>query len=76
MICQWAASSACFHSGFCFLFRRYADLKTWMGEQDGVPPLGWSDTIAYLVLPVLLIASQYVSMQMMQPATAVRTITH
>jgi YidC/Oxa1 family membrane protein insertase len=37
---------------------------------DGVPPLGWSDTIAYLVLPVLLVASQYVSTQMMQPATA------
>lgn len=37
---------------------------------DGAPPLGWSDTIAYLVLPVLLVASQYVSMQMMQPATA------
>lgn len=33
---------------------------------DGAPPLGWSDTIAYLVLPVLLIISQYVSMQMMQ----------
>jgi hypothetical protein len=23
--------------------------------QDGAPPLGWSDTIAYLVLPVLLV---------------------
>eukprot|EP00252_Welwitschia_mirabilis_P000946 TRINITY_DN10932_c0_g1_i1.p1 TRINITY_DN10932_c0_g1~~TRINITY_DN10932_c0_g1_i1.p1 ORF type:complete len:323 (+),score=53.25 TRINITY_DN10932_c0_g1_i1:258-1226(+) len=34
---------------------------------DGHPPLGWSDTIAYLVLPVLLIASQYVSMQILQP---------
>eukprot|EP00249_Psilotum_nudum_P010641 c22672_g1_i1 orf=263-1804(+) len=33
---------------------------------DGHPPLGWSDTIAYLVLPVLLIASQYISMQIMQ----------
>lgn len=33
---------------------------------DGAPPLGWSDTIAYLVLPVLLIISQYVSMQLMQ----------
>ena len=32
-----------------------------MGEQDGVPPLGWSDTNAYLVLPVQGIASQYVS---------------
>lgn len=33
---------------------------------DGHPPLGWGDSIAYLVLPVLLIASQYVSMQMMK----------
>ncbi|KAL9241153.1 hypothetical protein vseg_015295 [Gypsophila vaccaria] len=33
---------------------------------DGHPPLGWSDTAAYLVLPVLLIASQYVSIQIMQ----------
>lgn len=33
---------------------------------DGAPPLGWGDTIAYLVLPVLLIISQYVSMQLMQ----------
>ncbi|KFK32256.1 hypothetical protein AALP_AA6G218600 [Arabis alpina] len=34
---------------------------------DGHPPLGWGDTIAYLVLPVLLIASQYVSMEIMKP---------
>jgi YidC/Oxa1 family membrane protein insertase len=34
---------------------------------DGAPPLGWGDTVAYLVLPVLLIGSQYVSMQLMQP---------
>ncbi|CAK9194953.1 unnamed protein product [Sphagnum troendelagicum] len=34
---------------------------------DGAPPLGWSDTAAYLVLPVLLIVSQYISMQLMQP---------
>ncbi|KAM7259319.1 hypothetical protein ACFE04_015060 [Oxalis oulophora] len=34
---------------------------------DGHPPLGWSDTIAYLVLPVLLVASQYVSMEIMKP---------
>ncbi|KAH9318495.1 hypothetical protein KI387_020264, partial [Taxus chinensis] len=37
---------------------------------DGHPPLGWSDTLAYLVLPVLLIASQYISMQIMQPSQA------
>lgn len=35
---------------------------------DGQPPLGWSDTLAYLVLPVLLIISQYVSIQIMQPS--------
>lgn len=35
--------------------------------QDGHPPLGWSDTAAYLVLPVLLVISQYVSMELMKP---------
>ncbi|KAF5727391.1 inner membrane protein PPF-1 chloroplastic [Tripterygium wilfordii] len=34
---------------------------------DGHPPLGWHDTIAYLVLPVLLVVSQYVSMELMKP---------
>ncbi|PIN17770.1 hypothetical protein CDL12_09568 [Handroanthus impetiginosus] len=34
---------------------------------DGHPPLGWSDTLAYLVLPVLLVATQYISIQIMQP---------
>ncbi|CAL9040687.1 inner membrane protein PPF-1, chloroplastic-like [Musa acuminata AAA Group] len=34
---------------------------------DGHPPLGWSDTAAYLVLPVLLVISQYVSMEIMKP---------
>ncbi|KAH7296585.1 hypothetical protein KP509_26G029600 [Ceratopteris richardii] len=33
---------------------------------DGAPPLGWGDTAAYLVLPLLLVISQYVSMQLMQ----------
>ncbi|XP_059633618.1 ALBINO3-like protein 1, chloroplastic [Cornus florida] len=33
---------------------------------DGHPPLGWSDTLAYLVLPVLLVLSQYISVQIMQ----------
>ncbi|KAK2999513.1 hypothetical protein RJ639_023279, partial [Escallonia herrerae] len=33
---------------------------------DGQPPLGWSDSLAYLVLPVLLVVSQYISVQIMQ----------
>lgn len=34
---------------------------------DGTPPLGWSQTAAYLVLPVLLVISQFVSMQLLSP---------
>jgi YidC/Oxa1 family membrane protein insertase len=34
---------------------------------DGIPSLGWSTTIAYLILPLLLVASQFASMQLMQP---------
>ncbi|KAF7805475.1 inner membrane protein PPF-1, chloroplastic [Senna tora] len=34
---------------------------------DGHPPLGWHDTAAYLVLPILLVVSQYVSMEIMKP---------
>ena len=34
---------------------------------DGAPPLGWHDTIAYLVLPVLLVASQLISQKVMTP---------
>ncbi|XP_047330518.1 inner membrane protein PPF-1, chloroplastic [Impatiens glandulifera] len=34
---------------------------------DGHPPLGWGDTTAYLVLPVLLVASQFISMEIMKP---------
>ncbi|OEL31602.1 ALBINO3-like protein 1, chloroplastic [Dichanthelium oligosanthes] len=38
-----------------------------VANEDGHPPLGWSDTSAYLVLPVLLVISQYISAQVMQP---------
>ncbi|KAK7312478.1 hypothetical protein VNO77_36370 [Canavalia gladiata] len=34
---------------------------------DGHPPLGWQDTAAYLVLPILLVVSQYISMEIMKP---------
>jgi len=39
-------------------------LKGWV---DGVPSLGWADTIAYVSIPIILILSQGVSMQLMQP---------
>ena len=34
---------------------------------DGAPPLGWHDTIAYLILPVLLVVSQLASQKVMTP---------
>lgn len=37
--------------------------------KDGQPPLGWHDTVAYLVLPVLLVVSQVVSQKIMTPQT-------
>ena len=42
--------------------------------QDGAPPLGWFQTAAYLVLPVLLVASQFASMQIMSPPSDVTLI--
>jgi YidC/Oxa1 family membrane protein insertase len=41
---------------------------------DGHPPLGWHDTICYLVLPVLLVASQFVSMEIMKPPQVSRRV--
>lgn len=34
---------------------------------DGHPPIGWQAAGAYLVLPVLLVASQYVSQRLISP---------
>ncbi|KAG5236157.1 ALBINO3 protein [Salix suchowensis] len=61
------------------MFRRclptLATIPVWIGlyralsnvaNEDGHPPLGWSDTVAYLVLPVILVVSQYISVEIMQ----------
>ena len=37
--------------------------------KDGQPPLGWGETIAYLILPVLLVVSQFFSQKIMSPQT-------
>merc|ERR1712154_425744 len=37
------------------------------GWVDGVPSLGWEDTIAFLAMPIFLVISQLVSMNLMQP---------
>eukprot|EP00527_Entomoneis_sp_CCMP2396_P009507 CAMPEP_0198136664 /NCGR_PEP_ID=MMETSP1443-20131203/297_1 /TAXON_ID=186043 /ORGANISM="Entomoneis sp., Strain CCMP2396" /LENGTH=415 /DNA_ID=CAMNT_0043797921 /DNA_START=65 /DNA_END=1312 /DNA_ORIENTATION=- len=37
------------------------------GWTDAGPSLGWTDTISFLILPVLLVISQFASMELMQP---------
>jgi YidC/Oxa1 family membrane protein insertase len=34
---------------------------------NGAPSLGWDDTLSFLILPVFLVFSQFVSMELMQP---------
>jgi 60Kd inner membrane protein len=34
---------------------------------DGAPPLGWVDTLSFLALPIFLVISQVISMNLMQP---------
>jgi len=41
-------------------------LKNWV---DGVPSLGWHDTIAFVSIPIFLTISQVISMNLMQPKT-------
>lgn len=46
----------------------------WLTDfSSGAPLLGWHDTIAYLVLPVLLVVSQFASQKIMQPDTGAST---
>jgi len=39
------------------------------GWVDNVPPLGWHDTLLYLILPAVLFISQSVSMRILSPPT-------
>jgi len=48
--------------------RDYTQGIGWLTEwSNGAPKLGWADTAAYLVLPVLLVVSQFVSLQILTP---------
>ncbi|KAI0560447.1 Membrane insertase YidC/ALB3/OXA1/COX18 [Gracilaria domingensis] len=43
-------------------------LNTWLFPlQNGAPPIGWHDAACYLVLPVILVATQVVSQRVMSP---------
>eukprot|EP00903_Cladosiphon_okamuranus_P009688 g9217.t1 len=45
------------------------DMMSWLKDwSDGAPKLGWHDTIAYLTIPLILVITQSISTQIMQPA--------
>mmetsp|Transcript_10309 Transcript_10309/g.11770 ORF Transcript_10309/g.11770 Transcript_10309/m.11770 type:complete len:415 (-) Transcript_10309:309-1553(-) len=46
-----------------------ANANEWItkGWENGVPSLGWGDTISFLILPAFLAISQFVSMEVMKP---------
>ena len=61
-----------YHFGLCCLTPSTLTVQgggfSWiLGWQNGAPPLGWAQTIAYLALPVALVASQFVTQRIMQP---------
>jgi len=48
--------------------RSYTEGIGWLTEwENGAPRLGWADTLAYLVLPVVLVLSQSISTQLLTP---------
>merc|ERR1719389_964158 len=48
--------------------RSYTEGTGWLFQWvDGAPKLGWDATLAYLVLPVVLVASQYASTALLTP---------
>ncbi|KAF6002037.1 Flags: Precursor [Cyanidiococcus yangmingshanensis] len=48
--------------------RQGQGLSTWLFPfQNGAPPIGWHDAIAYLLLPCMLVISQMISQKLLQP---------
>jgi len=47
----------------------YTQGITWLtdGWSNGSPPLGWHDTACYLVLPIVLVISQFISTSILTP---------
>lgn len=59
--------SLCF-AWVCCLIRLQGSGLAWLFPfENGQPPIGWHDAGAYLILPLLLIASQYASQKLVTP---------
>ena len=65
-MCSWVHSFRVPATAGCMLSKavhvRVQGASNWLFPfVNGAPPIGWHDASAYLVLPVLLVVSQYVS---------------
>jgi YidC/Oxa1 family membrane protein insertase len=71
------ASTDQIHEGFFFVpsldgpvSRVGQGLDTWLFPfRDGAPPIGWHDAICYLILPIVLVVSQFISQSILSPST-------
>ena len=69
MVCQLTGILVLDTFSYIFHTAHNIDCAFVLRRVDGVPSLGWDDTISFLILPVLLVISQFVSMELMQPKT-------
>jgi YidC/Oxa1 family membrane protein insertase len=68
------SSEGLLNEGFFWIPSLAGPVSDWTGGIDWLwpfpPAVGWPDAIAYLVMPVLLIVSQFYMQQMMTPPTS------
>eukprot|EP00871_Galdieria_phlegrea_P005654 jgi/Galph1/608/GphlegSOOS_G5340.1 len=72
------ASTDQIHEGFFFVpsldgpvSRVGQGFDTWLFPfKDGAPPIGWHDAICYLILPAILVASQFISQSILSPQSS------
>ncbi|EME29641.1 Inner membrane ALBINO3-like protein 2, chloroplastic [Galdieria sulphuraria] len=72
------ASTDQIHEGFFFVpsldgpvSRVGQGLDTWLFPfRDGAPPIGWHDAICYLILPTILVVSQFISQSILSPSSS------
>jgi 60Kd inner membrane protein len=63
----WGQADLCHCEVIVLLHAQGGGFSWLLPLQDGAPPVGWADAIAYLSLPVLLVVSQFVSQKLISP---------
>lgn len=73
-VCMFASvivhkfTSSCMYHGSSLVAVVQGGGFSWLFPfQNGAPPIGWHDAICYLVLPVALVVSQFITQKILQP---------